>query len=212
MIAVNLIPASVQVAQARRRHGRVWATAVVACLFIMCVPLVLNWMESARVEAMSDQTTVVQNELAVARAALRSLTAQVQEATLHRERARALHAKRSWSALLAIISESLPEKCWLGSLATEPAAPSPGGRGPRNTPTVAGKTPPGAITSEPATVLIEGPRALRISGFAGDPSEPLAFITNLKETGLFRVVNLEGFRRESGFSDLFFRFDVLCEW
>jgi Tfp pilus assembly protein PilN len=158
------------------------------------------------------------------RASLRQLTSEVQDASLHLERARALRSKRAWSSLLATIGGALPERCWLTSMATDPASPAPGMR------TIDAKarggqpgTTSASANAEQKVVLIDGPRALRISGYASDASDPLAFVTHLKETGLFRTVHLESFRSEptpgvlatrgtARGVDAIFRFDVLCEW
>jgi Tfp pilus assembly protein PilN len=212
VIAVNLIPWPIQHSQARRRRSRAWAIATLGAVLVMCVPLLLNWLEGARVAAMSDETQVVQDELASMRESLRNLAAQVHETSLHLERAKALHAKRGWSALLAAISRCLPEDCWLTSVATDPTAPISNGRSRPNGNSGAAPPQPGGEGPTPGVVLIEGPRKLKLAGFAGDPGDPLAFVTNLKETGLFREVNLEGFRREPALGELVFRFDLVCEW
>lgn len=213
MIAVNLIPEAIQSEQARRGRLRAWAVASVCAAALACIPLVTLWLDSARVESMTQQSELARAELSQLRASLRRLTAEVQDVTLHLDRARALRSKRAWSSLLALIGDALPQECWLASIATDPISPPVGSRLIEQAPPRA--TPAPRMESEVeehAVVLIEGPRAIRLSGHATDASAPLAFVTRLKETGLFRTVNLEGLRSEQSLDRSTFSFDVLCGW
>jgi hypothetical protein len=49
-------------------------------------------------------------------------------------------------------------------------------------------------------------------GNAGDATQPLAFVAQLKESRVFREVTLERTHREADEKEARFKFEVLCEW
>lgn len=206
MISVNLIPDTIQAAQKQRRHLRWWGMLILAASVVLVVPLGIDWYQSARAAELHAQDEQLQSVLATTRAELRAQMAQANTTLLHLERAKALRSKRAWSAMFALISRCMPAGCWLTSFATDPPGPSLGAVG---TITMAGRETDGEART---TVTIEAPRKLRLSGYATDAAEPHEFVANLKSTGAFSHVLLEGSRREPELDGYYSRFELVCEW
>ena len=61
-------------------------------------------------------------------------------------------------------------------------------------------------------MIIEVPRKLKIVGYATTPAEPHAFVTALKDSGVFTNVALERLLREPMLDGFYFRFELDCEW
>ncbi len=210
MIAINLIPPNLLMAQTRRRHLRRWSAALTLAFLLLVAAAGREWAQQALADELTTENTRVQSDLTLARNALKSVAAQTDQVDLQVQRAEALRAKRAWSRLIALIGHSLPPACWLTSLTTEPARPGTGRRDLR--------PPPSAVAAAPGQkppkteFTIEAPRKLRIAGFAADPAEPHTFVTRLKETGAFRQVLLERSQREPVLDGIYYRFEIACEW
>ena len=223
MVTVNLIPEKVQAAQFRRRHFKRWTACLIVTTGVATVPAVGHWMQHLRIDELRAQSDKLQTDLAAARAELKTATAVANDAYLRIERAKALRSKRSWSAMLAFIGTCLPKDCWLTSLATDPEVPS-------TAPLARKAAPPPAIPGtplpeKPAVVILDTPRKLRMMGEATDATQPLSFVTRLKESQVFREVILErsintsphgsravGLTRENVEEKSNFRFELICEW
>ena len=215
MVTVNLIPQSVQAAQARRRHIKRWAACLAVTAVVAVVPVAAHWLQHVRVDELRAQSDKLQIDLAAARTELKTATAAANDAFLRIERAKALRSKRAWSDMLALIGSCLPKDCWLTSIATDPDVPSAA--------PLARKAPPPSATpgtptpEKPTVVIIDAPRKLRMTGEATDASQPLSFVTRLKESQVFREVTLERSLREksnpgAGVDESNFRFELICEW
>ena len=209
MIILNLVPESVQAAQARRRHVKRWALVLVVTAVAGTVPAGAHWMQHLRIEELGAQSEKLQSDLAAARVELRTATAEANDAFLRLERAKALRAKRAWSGMLALIGSCLPKQCWLTSIATDPDVPS---SAPVVHKTLPPATPGATAAEKPAVMTIEAPRRLRITGEALDSADPLSFVARLKETQVFREVILERSLRERPEQESQFRFELICEW
>jgi len=221
MVKVNLIPESMQAAQARRRHLKWWAAFLALSAVAAGVPVGAHWMRHLRIDELRASSDDLQTDLAAARADLKSATAEANDAFQRIERAKALHSKRAWSDMLALIGSCLPKDCWLTALATDPDVPSAAPPARKTPPPAAtpGTDPPASPLSkggqrgfEPAVVIIDAPRKLRMTGEATDATQPLAFVTRLKESQVFRDVILERSLRENPEEDSHFRFELICEW
>jgi Tfp pilus assembly protein PilN len=220
MTSVNLIPECVLVARTQRRHAKSWTMLILAAAGLSAVPLVLDWSRRTRAAELRDESGRLQQELGSTRLQLAATSAEATRVFLEVERANALRSKRAWSAMFALIASCLPADCWLASVATDPEAPA-GGAPPR--PVVAN---PGTSAGAPKgggkreIVTIEAPRRLRMIGYAEDDTQPLAFVTNLKESRVFQNVLLERAVRApdvaadpSGPSGgTVYQFEVVCEW
>ena len=216
MVTVNLIPESVQAARASRRHLKRWAACLAVSAGVAGVPVGAHWMQHVRIDELLAQSDNLQTDLAVARAELKTATAAANDAFLRIERAKALRSKRAWSDMLALIGSCLPKDCWLTSIATDPDVP-PAAPVARKTPPAT--DPPASPLSkggqrgfEPAVVIIDAPRKLRMTGEATDATQPLFFVTRLKESQVFREVTLERSLREKPEDESNFRFELICEW
>lgn len=211
MIGVNLIPEPVVWGQKRRRRLRGWMIAGATALFASAIPIGLEGWRRTQAEELREQRAEVEREVDVLGKELAQLTADVGESFLQIQRAKALRAKRSWSAMLTMVASTMPSGCWLTLLATVPEAPS--GTPPRNSP--ASPEPNGAIGKKKetkGTITIEVPRALRLVGYASEADEPINFVTNLKNAGAFERVDLERSVREPVDDGSYFRFEIVCEW
>ena len=220
MVEVNLIPESVLFARTCRRHAVRWATSLALAGTTLALCAGSDWVQRVEVRSLRDKRERLGAEMVRASAELDAVTLAANDAHLRVERARALRSKRAWSGMLALIASRMPEGSWLTSIATDPSSP-PGGAGLRPRATATGKTnqQAGLTGSDESVTKIEGPQRLKIVGYASDASEPYQFVTNLKNTNVFRDVVLETSRRErvqdqqAGFASAwYFRFDLACEW
>lgn len=209
----NLIPMPLRIARGRRRRIKAWGISVMAALLLLCIPVVFDQylrVEASRLAAQNEKLggilTGLQQQLA-------TLTVDADRSLVQLERAKALRSKRAWSAMFATIARSMPDGCWLISIATDPPSPSGAPRAAGFSPRRGAAVPPtGKMPAPHSVTTIEAPRRLKIVGYASDPSEPHQFVTNLKNTNVFRDVFLETSRRERVQDAWYFRFDLACEW
>ncbi len=225
MTSVNLIPESVLVAQTQRRHAKSWTLLVLAAAGLSAVPLMLDWSRRAHAAELRDESDRLRQELGSTRLQLRTTSAEATRVFLEVERANALRSKRAWSGMFALIASCMPADCWLASVATDPDAP-------------AGGASPGPVVAQPKStdgkreiVTIEAPRKLKIIGYAENDTQPLAFVTHLKESRVFRSVLLERAVRAPDVAAAFspsrgidaadpsgpsggavYQFEVVCAW
>jgi len=201
----NFIPMRLRITRGRRRRVKAWGVSVTAALILLCIPVVFDQylrVEASRLETQHERLGGVLTGL---RQQLATLTVDGDRTLVQLERAKALRSKRAWSAMFATIARSMPDGCWLISIATDPSSPSGGGQRPRAAATSRTK-------SDESVTKIEAPQRLKIVGYASDASEPHQFVTNLKKTNVFRDVILETSRRERVQDEWFSRFDLACEW
>lgn len=210
MIAINLIPPDVLLAQTRRRHLRRWSAALILAFLLLAAAVGREWVQQAHADELAAEMVRVQADLTLARQNLKTVAAETDQVALHLQRAETLRAKRAWSRLIAFIGHALPHGCWLTSLATDPARPGAGRRDLRPPPPAA--APATGHKPLKTEFTIEAPRKLRLSGFAADPAEPHTFVTRLKEAAVFRQVVLERSQREPVLDGIYYRFEITCEW
>lgn len=207
-IEINLLPPEFQQAQARARHVRNWLVGLIAPVLLLLVLLGVDGVRGVQADELRRTSEDLQSELSARRAEVRGLTAAAAVAALQLQRSDALRSKRAWSTLIDLVGQCMPAECWLESLATDPELPASSPAAPP----VTGSAPSGGTPQQPATVTIDAPRKLRIAGYATSAGQPLAFVTNLKQTGTFKSVNLERSVLESELGQARFRFEIICEW
>ena len=205
MIGVNLIPQHVQLSQARRRRIQRWSGASLVAAGLLMIPLGLDWSTRAKADTLKQRYERSVKAYQTLRTELRESDAAVERARTRIERAEALGSKRAWSSMLMMITDALPDGAWLTTIETDP--PTPTG-GTRNSRTTIAKIP----SDSPSVVMIEAPRALRLAGYAPEAADPLALVSNLKNSGVFERVDLKHSTRETAVYGSYFRFELTCEW
>lgn len=208
---INLIPEPIRVDRARGRRIRKWSVIVCVALAGSAVPTVASWMQTRKAEQLRAGYDQLQSDLNSSREELKSISAQANELFLRLERAKSLRSKRNWSGVFALIARTLPQGCWVTTLATDPDVPPPQQAAVKQAP-VASAKPTDAPPEKPAPVFIEAPRRLRIVGQSIEASGPLAFVLQLKDAEVFRDVVLERSQRESDDTRTSFHFEVICTW
>lgn len=206
--AANFIPAPIRSRLEHRRRMRWWigVCAPIAGALLICAAI--DAWRVTQLDALRQNSSAVQSQLTAKRADLRRIVEESAQLKLQIERADALRSKRAWSGMLSLVADRMPADCWLKSAATDPARPGNESSVARS-PSAA---PAGGAPESPKPVVLDAPRKLRLSGFAGDPVQPVAFVTALKQAGVFEQVALERAQWERWRDRSVFRFDVLCEW
>ncbi|MBI1826228.1 MAG: PilN domain-containing protein [Planctomycetes bacterium] len=212
MLRFNLIPEAMRHARRRGRHVRRWVVVIAATALLDCIPLSSHWWSRRESEHLSDQANGLATEIKLLRADTKRLGSTADELYAQIERAKSLRGKRAWSAMLSMIANAMPTACWLTSFATEPEAPEGAAPQRREAPPSAVQAGDGGAPSKTPVVVIEAPRRLKLAGMARDASQPLAFVSSLRETGVFRTVTLERSFRGHGSDVDVFQFELICEW
>lgn len=211
MISINLIPEDRQVASALRRRLKRWSAAAIVAVGLLSVPLVLRQLHRAEAGHLQVRFADARDRLSRMRVQVQAAKTDADEARMRLERAAALRAKRNWSGMVALIAASIPDACWLTALQTDPAVPGPAAPSPRTT-SAKSAVLPARPKEMPPTVLIEAPRALKLTGYATMASQPHLFVANLKNSAVFARVELERSIREPVLDGSYYRFELRCEW
>ena len=206
MISVNLIPRDVRLGQALRRRLWRWASLAMVGLLLLGASAGFDFARRGTADELRATNAGLQVQVTRAQTNLRTITAELMSAWNQLEHATALRTKRAWSGMIALIARSMPENCWLTSIATDPDKPLPIKRSSRRT---ASKKDSG---KEPEVVVIDAPRRLKIIGYAERASEPNEFVDRLNHTGVFHLVELERSQREPILDGSYYRFQLFCEW
>ena len=210
MTLINLIPAEVHHAAIQRSHLRRWALVVALAGVVAGIPYSLSLARNAQVSKLREEVEFVDLQNSKVRTQLRVATGQAQQLNSALERSRALRAKRAWSGMFALIASSLPADCWLHSVATEPDSP-----GASVIRTAVVPTPAGApVAAE--TVTIEAPRKLVLLGYSTSDSQPLVFVSNLRDSNAFTNVALQKAMRAPSETNasaaVLHQFEIACGW
>lgn len=206
MISINLIPRNVRLAQALHRRLWRWASLAVVGLLLLGASAGFDFARRGTADELRATNADLQVQVTRAQSNLRTITAELMSARNQLEHATALRTKRAWSGMIALIAGSMPENCWLTSIATDPDKPVLIRRKSRK---AASKK---AGEKEPEMVVIDAPRRLKIMGYAKRASEPNEFVDRLNRTGVFRLVELEQSQREPILDGSYYRFQLFCEW
>lgn len=213
MTAINLIPHEVRQAEAIRTRLVRWAVAVAIAALVGLVPYMMEISQKAKAATLQAEVDRLDEEATAIRTKLRAATASAQKTQSELERSKALRGKRSWSGMLALIASSMPQDSWLQSISTDPETP-PAGLARVSGPVAVSATTP-TVPAVPESVTIEAPRRLRLVGFSTSDAEPLNFVENLTESGVFSRVALQKATRapNSELGDLAsYQFEIVCEW
>lgn len=209
MVAINLVPETVQQTQKLRRHLVIWTVMIFGALVMLTLPLAIGWIRQSEANRLSQRNDLLQSRLSAARVQLRSLESSAKDALLCLERSRTLRSKRAWSSVVAAIADKLPAGCWLTSMASDPSVPPPATKRPDAVPI---RQASAKKVTTPSAVTIDAPRKLLLTGYATEPSEPYQFVTNLKKSGIFLDVAMVTSRREPVLDGSYFRFELTCDW
>ncbi|HNQ23610.1 MAG TPA: hypothetical protein PKK06_11000 [Phycisphaerae bacterium] len=210
MVSINLLPEEVRRAQTRRLHLTRWSLAVAAALLLLAVPVGLDFLHRAQAVRLRGEEARLKRELGTVRNEVATVTAESAKVMTQIERARALRAKRAWSALFALIANALPEETWLTAVATDPATPA----GARAEPLLAllQSVPNTEGAPQAQVVTIEAPRKLRLLGYAADYPQLYEFMAHLKACGAFTEVLQVRAGLEPVLTGSAVGFEVLCTW
>lgn len=206
MLAVELRPAEWTYRAMRARRWRRWGMVIAVAVVPLALVLAVDWLQRSDLRERINEKARLEAQLVAARQRFKSASAEAEELLAQIQRADALRSKRSWSDLLALIGAAVPQRGWLTLLTTEPAQPAG-----EVVKTVATPTTAAAGAARPALV-IEAPRELRISGYAGSPAEPSAMVSGLRSTRVFARVELLQCRQEPVHDGSYYRFDIVCKW
>jgi Tfp pilus assembly protein PilN len=209
MVGVNLIPSEMLIRHRLMRRLQGWVIVGVALAGATLVPVAVEGRQQAQIERMRASVAEVETKLRSVRGEVASTAQTVLDLDAELARAGALRTKRSWSGLLALLSESLPPQVWLTSLATDPPQPVSG----HGTVPAVGKAPEEAKTGGKGIVIVlEAPTALRLEGYALDHVGLLDLITELKDSGSFATVSLVNAGMEPVLGGRAVHFVLACEW
>jgi Tfp pilus assembly protein PilN len=205
MIGVNLIPSSVLTARQRSRRIRRWAAVILVIAIASATPVLYQVRQHVRIASMQEGKQQQEARLASTRAELVNVNRSLAELNRRIERTNALRTKRSWTGLLALIVECMPQEIWLTSLSTD--APT-AGRKARSRPQEA----PESETDETKVVVMAGARRLDLDGYATELEHLYDFITRLKASGVFAKVELVKADAEPTFRTKAVHFELTCGW
>ncbi len=208
MSGLNLIPAGVLAARARRRHLQAWSTAIGTALCALALPLIMDWTNRARAGEMETVSENLISELQQLRTQHREATTQATLLQGQIERAKALRSKRAWSAMLGLVGSCLPDSAWLTLIATDPPTPAAGGLPGRTL----GRGKAESESADKQTVTIDAPRRLKVRGYTENHEEIYEFMRLLKGAGVFSEVTLIRSGIEHPGKQPAVGFEVICEW
>jgi len=188
MMPINLIPAARQQVRAKKRRLAGWIIGAgaycgaVAAIYASCY---VAWASPIR--PLDDELTKADASLTEMEHAISTAKAQVDELAQRLDSGKAVSHQPDWSALLALVSETLgPDivltKCDLKRIGGEIAPPPPAANTTPGAPKPVGpKVKP--ATAEPPTWT------LAATGLGRSPASVSQFVLRLESTGLFDHVN-----------------------
>lgn len=210
MVTINLIPESTRAARARRVWFKRWTLAVSVAALALCGSAGLDWWSRSEAARLRIDSESLRTQLAQERMSLSEVTAELRRVNEQADRAEALRAKRAWSSVLALIAQAMPPGGWIQHVATDPPRPT-GAPRPTRWRDASGASPT-VPSHDNDAVTIDAPRKLRVSAYAPDAADPHRFVTNLKQTFVFRRVALARTQLEPVFDGSYFSFEIVCEW
>lgn len=204
-IEVNLIPAPVLTRQRRKQHLHAWIIAVTPAAIAAFAFVGMNSYRRVQTHQLRTKGETLSEHVRDVRGDVRRLTDDVTEANLQLRRAETLRAKRSWSGLMGLVADAIPEDTWLAMIATDPPMPSGPQKTVRRVANKDSKAPSGPTT-------IDAPRKLRLTGYSLSAGSPLTLVSNLKKPGLFENVILERSVSDPEADPPRFHFEVVIQW
>ena len=212
MIGVNLIPAQQRQVRRHQSHLVWWGVAIGLVAVVGAISVTVGLAKATQVARLKLESRRDQASLEEQHREMLALTLQSSELRGQIERASALRAKRSWSALIAMIGRVAPREVWLTSLATDPTKPGAGALSGRLLGQRAARR-----ENAPSRMVIEAPRRLVLAGYAQNQEALYELMGELKNTGVFVDVALRSSAQEKMMGgrkldfDLY-RFELTCEW
>lgn len=213
MNPINLIPHDIRQSQVLRVRLFRWSMVLGLSAGVALAPYLVVRSQAARTARLQEQLDRLDHEAASLRGSLRVATTRAQQARSEVERSRALRGKRSWSGMFALIASHLPGDCWLQMVSTDPETPAAGYN--RVASSAMSPQANGTAAPVPETVTIEAPRKLRLVGSSTNDAQPLVFVENLMNSGVFSRVALQKALRSPASENndhASYQFEVLCEW
>lgn len=211
MIGINLIDGAVLADRRRKRRVRRWVLAAGAAGLVATVPVFMEWSRHQQVVSLRAERGALEAQIESTRSKLNQLGNEIRNLEAQTARANTLRSKRSWSRLLSVVSEVMPQDLWLVSIATDPPRPVRGNRDLRPK-----KPKQGAAAQDgddaPQVVTMEAPRALTFDGYALVHRDLYDFMSGLKGTDVFADVSLTKATEEPVFSAKAVRFKIHCRW
>ena len=204
MIRLNLLPQSRRAMLDRRRHRRFWTMAVACSLALGGLPGLVVLAREAQVRDMVEEFATLSERLDANNQQLKALDEGNHKLEEEIAAARALKAKRSWSALFGLVIENMPETIWLDMIQTEPPPPL------TNPDEVLAIKPPAGATA--GRVTIDSPRRLVLMGFSSDYPAHLAYEQRLRESGFFSNVKSGNVKQVGDDTQRVYRCSIICEW
>ena len=210
MIGVNLIDAGVLAARCRKRHLAGWGLALLATGVLAAFPVGIELSRHQKVQALNDRKITLATSIETTRGELNQIAIEILSLESQTARADALRAKRSWSRMLTMFSQTMPEEVWLVSIATNPVAPTRGNKDMRPPPIKNQNN--GEKPQTLRVVTMDAPRALTFEGYAVAHRDLYEFMSTLKQTDLFSDVDLTKAVEEPVYNAHAVRFKIECKW
>jgi Tfp pilus assembly protein PilN len=206
MVSVNLLSPTVVLARKRARRLRRWVVTVLTTAGVASVPVAFDVIQHTSAAELARRTPPLKTRLAAAKQEIQSLSERFQDLTAQLSRADALRSKRAWAGLLAAVAGQAPEEVWLldvESIQSSGAAALTGG-----------SRLIAAVTAKPESnvVAIEGPRGIRITGYAMDHELLYEFMSRLKRIEIFSFVEMTNAARENVQEHTAVKFVLECTW
>lgn len=203
MTSVNLLSPSVRHGRQRSRRIRRWTLVLCMVGVGAAIPMAIDFVHRTRGASLERRIDPLEKKLAETRKKLTDTSRQCEHLAMQLARADALRSKRSWAGMLALIAARTPEEVWLSeiqSIETERhRTPAP-------------VAPQAAPADTEKTVMLDGPGAVRISGFAVDHDWLYEFITRLKDASVFERVDMLQAGKEKTMQADAVRFVLVCAW
>ncbi len=204
MIRVNLMPEKARIDRIRRQHLSRWMMAATAAATALALAAGTDWVSRVHADELESKQAQLQDAFSQARSELRELTTASKLLRAQADQAVALHDKRAWSGMVALIASHLPRGSWLTKVATDPDAPRGAVR--RSAPIAL------AEADQSEEIVIDAPTALNIQGYAPNAGDPASYVAALKAEQIFRNVKLVESRREPVLDGSYFHFELICRW
>ena len=201
MIGVNVLPQSYIRAKKRASRLRGWLIAVTVVTFASAFPVWFDVFKAARASTVENELKPLRSQLTGTKNKLSESLSMVTDLRQRLSRADAIRSKRPWKNLMATLTAKMPQEVWLTSLESYDHAPK--------------ATVRRAATKEEEksdTIELEGPAGLRLTGFALEHEQLLAFMAALNDGVLFNRVDMVKSGQVPLADGVAVRFVLECTW
>ncbi|HNO77769.1 MAG TPA: PilN domain-containing protein [Phycisphaerae bacterium] len=201
MIGVNVLPQSYIRAKKRASRLRGWLIAVTVVTFASAFPVGFDVFKAAKASTVENELKPLRSQLTGTKNKLSESLSMVTDLRQRLSRADAIRSKRPWKNLMATLTAKMPQEVWLTSLESYDHAPK--------------ATVRRAATKEEEksdTIELEGPAGLRLTGFALEHEQLLAFMAALNDGVLFNRVDMVKSGQVPLADGVAVRFVLECTW